>query len=117
MSIKTIDYRIGLTLDMKEDLPRRSRRSANGKTEIRVDGQTDSIQCIRHELRRPPVAGALGPSARPILQVQGSRLLAGSRPDTRAWCFRRHLYCRRDRLLRRLQGKQFPRDPTGGANS
>src|ERR1700733_561273 len=99
MSIKTIDYRIGLTLDTKEDLPRLIAKVRNHETENIFDGQTDSIQCIRHELRRSPVAGAVGPSPRSILQIQGSRLLAGSRQDTGARRFRRHLYCRRDRLL------------------
>jgi len=38
MSIKTIDYRNGLTLDTKEDLPRLIAKVRNGETEIRVDG-------------------------------------------------------------------------------
>ena len=38
-------------------------------------GTADPLQRLRHELRRPSVARAVGASARPVLAVQGPRLL------------------------------------------
>src|ERR1700721_2032769 len=99
MSIKTIDYRIDLTLDTKRIYRTRLQKICNGKQESHVHGQADSIQCIRHELCWSPVPGAVGASARSILQIQGSGLLAVSCQDAGTRCFRRHLYCRRDWLL------------------
>ena len=43
-------------------------------------GAGNPLQRLRHELRRPPVAGPVGASARPVVAIQGPRLLDRSRP-------------------------------------
>ena len=87
-----------------------------GRAMFREDphATANPLQCIRDELRRPSVPRTVVPSARSILAVQGSRVLAGPRSRSRERDLRRPLPRRRDRLLRRVQGQQLPRHPAGG---
>ena len=68
------------------------------------------MNCVGHQ------SPGLCPSARPVVAIQGSRLLDRPRARARTRDFRCDLHRGRDRLLRRLQGQQLPRAAPGRAD-